>query len=108
VATPLNNYVRYPIRSNLQGLVDALHEPERVYRRRVNRLSPCRLLDSLGEEAIFDIHHLFLDNNPTIVNTTTTNPNLIMSNLLRPLNFETIQGAPHAILDKIVDRLPSF
>jgi hypothetical protein len=75
VATPLNNSVRYPTRSNPQGLVDALPEPERVYRRRVNRLVPRRLLDSLGEEAISDIHHLFSTNNQPIVNTTTTNPN---------------------------------
>jgi hypothetical protein len=108
VATPLINFVRYPTRSNPQGLVDALPEPERVYRRRVNRLAPRRLLDSLGEEAISDIHHLFSDNNPTTVNTTTPNSNPIMSTLLRPLNFISIQGAPHAIPDKAIDKLPTF
>ena len=75
MATPLNNYVRYP-----QGLVDALPEPERVYRRRANRLVPRRLLDSLGEEAIFDIHLLFVHTNPT---TTMGDP-------LRPCNFTNI------------------
>jgi hypothetical protein len=86
-------------------LVYSLPEPERVYRRRLNRLAPRRLLESLGEEAISDIHHLFSDNNPTTVNTTTTNPNSIMGDLLRPLNFTAIQGAPHAIPDKAIERL---
>jgi hypothetical protein len=108
VATPLNNSVRYPTRSNPQGLVDALLEHGRVYTRRVNRLVPRRLLDSLGEEAISDIHHLFSDNNQPIVNTTTTNPFSIMSTLLAPLNFAAIQGAPHAIPDKAIDKLPTF
>jgi hypothetical protein len=79
-----------------------------VYRRRVNRLAPRRLLDSLGEEAISDIHHLFSDNNPTTVNTTTTNSNVTMSMLLRPLNFVAIQGAPHTISDKAIEKLPCF
>jgi hypothetical protein len=108
VATPLNSSVRYPTRSNLQGLVDALLEPERVYRRRVNILSPRRLLDSLGEETIFDIHLLFSDNNPTTVNTTTPNSNVTMSMFLRPLNFASIQGAPHVIPDKAIEKLPCF
>jgi hypothetical protein len=47
-------------------------------------------------------------NNPTTVNTTTTNPNLIMGDLLRPLNFAAIQGAPHAIPDKAIEKLPAF
>jgi hypothetical protein len=109
VATPLNNSVRYPTRSNPQGLVDALPEPERVYRRRANRLVPRRLLDSLGEEAISDIHHLFsTNNNQPIVNTITTNPNSIMTDLLAPLNFASIQGSPHAIPNKAIDKLPTF
>jgi hypothetical protein len=61
------------------------------------------LKESLGEEAISDIHHLFSDNN-----STTTNPNLIMGDLLRPLNFTAIQGAPHAIPDKAIEKLPAF
>jgi uncharacterized protein YjiS (DUF1127 family) len=108
VATPLNKSLRYPNRRNPQGLAYFLLELERVYRRRLNKLASRRLLESLGEEAISDIHHLFLDNNPTTVNTTITNPNSIMGDLLRPLNFAGIQGAPHAIPDKAIDKLPSF
>jgi hypothetical protein len=69
VATPLNNSLRYPTRSNPQGVVYSFPEPKRVYRRRINRLAPRRLLESLGEEAISDIHLLFAHNNPTTTNT---------------------------------------
>jgi hypothetical protein len=31
-----------------------------------------------------------------------------MSIFLRPLNFATIQGAPHDIPEKAIDKLPSF
>jgi hypothetical protein len=65
VATPFDNSLRYTTRSNPQGLVYSFPEPEKVYRRRINRLAPRRLLESLGEEAISDIHLLFAHNNPT-------------------------------------------
>jgi hypothetical protein len=74
-----------------------------VYRRRINRLAPRRLLKSLGEEAISDIHLLFAHNNPT-----TTNPTSTMGDLLRPCNFINIQGAPHSIPDKAIEKLSSF
>jgi hypothetical protein len=51
---------------------------------------------------------LFPDNNPTTVNTTTANTNLIMGDLLRPLNFTAIQGAPHAIPNKAIERFHAF
>jgi hypothetical protein len=103
VATPFDNSLRYTTRRNPQGLVYSFPEPEKVYRRRINRLAPRRLLESLGEEAISDIHHLFSHNNPT-----TTNPTSTMGDLLRPCNFINIQGYPHAIPDKAIEKLPSF
>jgi hypothetical protein len=42
------------------------------------------------------------------VNTPTNNPNVVMSAFLRPLNFAAIQGAPHAIPDKAIEKLPCF
>jgi hypothetical protein len=102
VVTPLNHSLRYPTRSNLQGLVDSLPEPERVYRRRINKLAPRRLLESLGEETIFDIHLLFAHNNPT-----TTNPTTTMGDPLSPCNFANIQGYPHLVPDKVVEKLPA-
>jgi hypothetical protein len=98
VATPLNHSLRYPTRINLQGWVDSFLEPKRVYRRRINRLAPRRLLESLGEEAIFDIHLLFAHNNHT---TTMGDP-------LSPCNFTNIQGYPHPIPNKAIEKLSSF
>jgi hypothetical protein len=59
VATPLNKYVRYITRSVVEGLIYSFPEPKKVYRRRINRLAPRRLLESLGEEALTDIQFLF-------------------------------------------------
>jgi hypothetical protein len=108
VVTPSEIFLRYTTRITSQGLVYSFPEPKKVYRRRLNRLAPRRLLENLGEEAVSDIQFLFEQNNPPIVNTTTTNPNLIMSNLLRPLKFTSIQGAPHVIPDKVIEKLPAF
>jgi hypothetical protein len=77
---------------------DSFSEPKRVYRRRINRLAPRRLLESLGEKAISDIHLLFPHNNPT---TTMGDPS-------SPCNFANIQGFTHPILDKAIEKLPSF
>jgi hypothetical protein len=71
VATPLNNSVKkYTTRRNTQGLIYSFPEAEQVYRRRINRLPPRRLLlDNLGEEALTDIQYLFLNNNQPTVNS---------------------------------------
>jgi hypothetical protein len=108
VATPLEKSLKYTTRSTSQGVTYSFFEPEKVYRRRLNHLSPRRLLESLGEEALSDIQFLFQHNNQPTVNTTTTNPNVIMSAFLRPLNFAAIQGAPHTILEKAIEKLPCF
>ena len=88
MATPLSNSAWYSTRSNSRGLLVPIPEPERVYRRRANRLAPRRLLASLGEEAISDIHLLF--NNPLI-----TSP---MDAIYQPCDFP----------DKALEKLPSF
>jgi hypothetical protein len=110
VATPLNKSVRkYTTRSTTQGLIYSFPEPEQVYRRRINRLPPRRLLlDNLGEEALTDIQYLFQNNNQPTVNNPNPNPNLTMSIFLRPLNFAAIQGSPHAVPEKAIDKLPTF
>jgi uncharacterized protein YjiS (DUF1127 family) len=108
VATPLEKSLKYTTRSTSRGLTYSFPEPEKVYRRRLNRLAPRRLLESLGEEALTDIQFLFQTNNPPTVNTTTTNSNVTMSMFMRPLNFAAIQGAPHAIPDKAIEKLPCF
>ena len=90
VATPLSNSVRYSTRSNSRGLLVPIPERGRVYRRRANRLARRRLVTSLREEAISDIHLLF--NNPLI-----TSP---MDAIYQPCDFSNIQGYPHPIPDK--------
>jgi hypothetical protein len=97
VEIPFTHSLRYPTRRNPQGFVDSLPEPERVYRRRINRLAPLRVLESLGE-AIFDRQLLFVPNNPT-------SP---MDDLYKPCNFTNIQGYPHPLPDKAIEKSPSF
>jgi hypothetical protein len=106
VATPLNKYVKYTTRSTSQGVICSFPEPEKVYRRRLNRLAPRRLLESLGEETLTDIQFLFQTNNQQTVNIPTNNPNVVMSSFLRPLNLAAIQGAPCTIPDKAIEKLP--
>ena len=109
MATPLKIYVRnYTTRSTAQGLIYHFLEPEKVYRRRLNRLAPRRLLESLGEEALIDIQFLFQTNNQQTVNNPTNTPNATMNVFLRPLNFAAIQGAPHQVPEKAIDKLPTF
>jgi hypothetical protein len=102
VVTPLEKYLKYTTRSTSQGVTYFFPEPEKVYWRRLNSLAPRRLLESLGEEALTDIQFLFQTNNQQIVNNTTTNSNVTISMFMRPLNFSTIQGAPHTISDKAI------
>jgi hypothetical protein len=108
VATPLKKSSKYTTRSTSQGVVYSFPEPEKVYRRRLNRLAPRRLLESLGEEALTDIQFLFQTNNQPTVNNPTNNPNATMSTFLSPLNFAAIQGAPHDVPEKAIDKLPIF
>ena len=110
VATPLNNSVkRYTTRRTARGLFCPFPGPEQVYRRRINRLPPRRLqLEHLGDEALTDIQYLFPNNNQPTVNNPTPNPNLNMGSFLTPLNFAAIQGAPQAVSEKSIDKLPIF
>jgi hypothetical protein len=108
VATPLNKYVRYISRRVAQRLIYSFHEPKKVYRRRINHLDPRRLLESLGEEALIDIQFLFQTNNQQTVNNPTNTPNVTMSVFLRHLSFAAIQGAPHQVPEKAIDKLPTF
>jgi len=83
-------------------------DPKKVYRRRLNRLAPRRLLESLREEALNNIQFLFQTNNQLTVNNPTNNPNITMTSCLSPLNLVAIQGAPHDVPEKAIDKLPIF
>jgi hypothetical protein len=99
VATPLNpNFARVSTRRNSSGLVSPSPDPERVFRERLNRLSRSRALASLGQEAISDIHLLFQEQ---------VEPS-IMNDLFAPCDFTNINGYPHNIPDKAIEKLPSF
>jgi hypothetical protein len=95
VATPLEKSLKYISRSTSQGVTYSFLEPEKVYRRRLNRLAPRRLLESLGEEALSDIQFLFQTNNQPIVNTTTTNSSVTMS-------IQQSRGFPTRFLTKLL------
>jgi hypothetical protein len=51
---------------------------------------------------------LFQTNNQQTINNPTNTSNATMSMFLSPLNFAAIQGAPHDIPEKAIDKLPSF
>jgi hypothetical protein len=108
VATPLKKSSKYTTRSNSQGVLYSYPEPEQVYRRRLNCLAPRSLLESLREEALNDIQYLFQTNNQPTVNNPINNANVLMATFLSPLNFATIQGAPHDVPEKTIDKLPIF
>jgi hypothetical protein len=100
VANPLKKSSKYTTRSTSQGVVYSFLEPEKVYRRRLNRLSPRRLLESLRDEALIDIQYLFQTNNQPTVNNPINNTNVLMANFLSPLNFAAIQGSLHDVPEK--------
>jgi hypothetical protein len=104
----LKKSIKYTTMSTSQGVVYSFPEPEKVYRKRLNRLAPRRLLESLGEEALVDIQYLFPTNNQPTVNNPTNNPNVTMTSCLSPLNLAAIQGAPHDVLEKAIDKSPVF
>ena len=99
MTTPLNpNFVRVSTRRNSSGLVSPSLDPERVFRERLNRLPHSRALASLGQEDTSDIHLLFQER---------VEPN-IMNDLFAPCDFTNINGYPHNIPNKAIEKLPSF
>ena len=93
---------RYSTRRNSEGLFDLILEPERAYRRRLNRQSSRRVLEDLGFESILDIHLLFENQN------SSSNLPEEMTDYFKPLDFTQIAGAPHAILNDVIKKLPAF
>jgi hypothetical protein len=55
-------------------------------------------LKVLGKKQSLDIHFLFVSNNPT-----TT-----MGDQYKPCNFTNIQGYPHPLPDKAIEKSPIF
>jgi hypothetical protein len=97
--TPLiPNLTKYSTRRNSQGLANFIPEPQKVYRRRLAKLASHRILDQLASESISDIHFLFYLNFERKE----------MDDYFSPLDFSTINGYPHALPEKAIEKLPSF
>ena len=105
--TPLSvNTSRYSDRRNSEGLLNFIPEPEKVYRRRLNKLASCRILEELGSESVSDIHVLFREN---FENSKNNNCFLTtMNEYFTQLDFSQIAGQPHEVPEKAIDKLVTF
>ena len=98
---PLSNIPpRYSTQRNSEGVFDLIPEPKRAYRRRLNRHTSRRILEDLGSQSLSDIHHLFVESH--------IHQSKEMSDFFKPLDFSQITGAPHAILNDAIKKLPTF
>ena len=107
MATPLSLILpRYSTRRNSEGLLSFILEPEKVYRRRLNKLASRRILEDLGSQSLSDIHSLFLEiNYQENINTSVSD---IMGEYFTQLDFSQIAGQPHRLPDKAVEKLPMY
>ena len=105
--TPLSiNTSRYSTRRNYEGLFNFIPEPEKVYRRRLNKLASCRILEELGSEFVLDIHVFFQEN---FENSENNNCFLTtMNEYFTQLDFSQIAGQPHEVLENAIDKLFTF
>ena len=82
-------------------MFDFIPDPEKVYRRRLNKLSSRRILAELGSKSVSNIHLLFPEN----INTSVSD---IMGEYFTQLNLSQIAGQPHRLPDKAVEKLPMY
>ena len=96
----------YSTKRNSEGLLSFILEPEKVYRRRLNKLASRRILEDLGSQSLSDIHSLFLEtNSQENINTSVSD---IMGEYFTQLDFSQIASQPHRLPDKVVEKLPMF
>ena len=87
-------------------MFDFIPDPEKVYRKRLNKPASRRILAELGSEFVSDIHLLFpknlenLQNNNCFLDT--------MGEFFTQLNFTQIAGQPHDIPEKAIDKLMTY
>ena len=84
----------YSTRRNPHDLVNLIPEPEQVYRRKLNRLTYCRILGQQEFKSVLDIQFLF------------KTQKVEMDDLFAPLDFSAITGYPHAFLEKGFGKSP--
>ena len=82
-------------------MFDFIPGPEKVYRRRLNKLASRKILVELGSESVLDIHLLFPENTNTFVSE-------IMGEYFTQIDFSQIVGQPHRLPDKAVEKLPMY
>ena len=98
LATPLPSpHSTISTRRNNSNLITPIPELERVYKRRLNKATSRRTLGILASEALLNIHFLFETQAPEMAD-----------DLFFPLDFTQIAGYPHDLLDKAIDKLPTF
>lgn len=98
MATPLpSSSIGTCTRTNPSSLANPALDPKRPLRARLHMLSSRTLLVNLGQEALCDIHSLFLNL-----------PILDIMDIYGPLNFANIQGYPHNLPNNGLDKLPVF
>jgi hypothetical protein len=91
------NSTRHFTRKNSNVLLNLIPEPEKVLRRRLTKLNSRRILDNLGSESLSDIHSLFFEVEVDI-----------MDKLFSPIDFRQMNGYPHDIPEKEIEKLPTF
>ena len=87
-------------------MLNFIPEPEKVYRRRLNKLASRRILVELGSESVSDIHLLSQENLENFQNSNCF-PNT-MGEFFTQLNFTQIAGQPHDIPEKAIDKRDTF
>ena len=83
-------------------MLQFIHGPKKVCHRRKIKLASRKILDDLSFESILDIHLLFVDT------SQSNNSHSTMGTLFKPLNYSAVIGQPHNILDKSIEKVPSF
>ena len=99
--TPLFNIPsRYSTRRNSEGVFELIPEPERAYRRRLNKQSSRRILEDLGYQSLSYIHLLFVESH--------IHQSQEMTDFFKPLDLSQIASAPHATPNDAIKKFPTF
>jgi hypothetical protein len=97
---------RYSTRRSSQGTLPLIQEPERYFHQRIHRIKePPIFEDYLDSPIVEDIQYLF---ESASVQPTQVIMGDWLVELNRPFNFTNIQGYPHDIPEKTIDKLPTF
>jgi hypothetical protein len=97
---------RYSTRGSSQGTLPLIQEPEKYFHYRICKVKEAPIFqDYLDSPVVEDIRYLF---ESASVQSTQVIMGDWLVELNRPFNFSNIQGYPHDILEKAIEKLPSF